>query len=331
MDYPGEKLILKLWETLAERGVGGLLEPWQIRRIGEAQIEVRTKEMLAIANAERQIGEIRRGLRQPLLLDQDGGGNGECSERKEPTIDPVALLEIAKDSEAIVSIKKEINLAKTIVHAEQELKGDETPVSGDKVGEDWLYRWRDYAGAVSSEDLQSLWGKVLAGEIKSPGTFSPRTLDFLRGLSHREATEIAKLSRYVVGNRVFRGDTAFLDAAGLTLTFMLRMQELGLLNGVESASLSSTYTVSPNSILSLTSHGMVLLVSGPEVEKKISIPAYIGTTLLSEIIQIGTFDPDIEYLKRLGEHLKKSGVKVEIAKYISIGNGAIKFSEAEEL
>ena len=38
---------------------------------------------------------------------------------------------------------------------------------------------------MSSEELQTLWGRTLAGEIKSPGSYSLRTLDFLKNLSHK--------------------------------------------------------------------------------------------------------------------------------------------------
>ncbi len=41
MDLPGEKLLIKMWETLVERGIGGLLTPWQTIREGRAMNEVR--------------------------------------------------------------------------------------------------------------------------------------------------------------------------------------------------------------------------------------------------------------------------------------------------
>lgn len=37
MNWPGENLIIKLWESLTEKGVGSLLKPWQMRREGYAQ------------------------------------------------------------------------------------------------------------------------------------------------------------------------------------------------------------------------------------------------------------------------------------------------------
>jgi hypothetical protein len=37
MDLPDEKLIIKLRETLTERGIGALLAPWQSVREGKAR------------------------------------------------------------------------------------------------------------------------------------------------------------------------------------------------------------------------------------------------------------------------------------------------------
>ena len=53
MTLPGEGLLIKLWETLAEKGVGGLLSPWQIKREAKAHTEARRIEIVALADAER--------------------------------------------------------------------------------------------------------------------------------------------------------------------------------------------------------------------------------------------------------------------------------------
>ncbi len=47
MQAPGENLLLKMWDTLAERGIGGLLRPWRMRREGKASIERRTLGAIA--------------------------------------------------------------------------------------------------------------------------------------------------------------------------------------------------------------------------------------------------------------------------------------------
>ncbi len=61
MDYPGEKLLLKLWETLAEKGIGSLLAPWQEKRLAQARGEIRCNEMLLIAQTEKEIESIKAG------------------------------------------------------------------------------------------------------------------------------------------------------------------------------------------------------------------------------------------------------------------------------
>ncbi|SIS67376.1 hypothetical protein SAMN05421686_103208 [Thalassolituus maritimus] len=92
MDFPGETLLIKMWETLAEKGIGSLLAPWHEKRMGEARSQVRKQEMLVIAEAEREAEAIRSGERGVLansdvqLLE----GPRRCHSvagRKEPTID----------------------------------------------------------------------------------------------------------------------------------------------------------------------------------------------------------------------------------------------------
>lgn len=53
MGWPGEQLVIRLWDTLSEKGVGSLLRPWQMKREGMAQIEIRRAELLALAQAEK--------------------------------------------------------------------------------------------------------------------------------------------------------------------------------------------------------------------------------------------------------------------------------------
>src|SRR5687767_9253628 len=68
-DIPGEALLLRMWETITEKGIGALLRPGQIRREGRARNDVRAEEMLTLAQAERHVEEIRLGKRR---LGSDG-------------------------------------------------------------------------------------------------------------------------------------------------------------------------------------------------------------------------------------------------------------------
>lgn len=75
---------------------------------------------------------------------------------------------------------------------------------------DWLMRFFDAVGNISNEELQQLWGKVLANEITRPKACSLRTLDMLRNMSSEEAKVFSALCRYAMQS----GDTYYIDSAG---------------------------------------------------------------------------------------------------------------------
>ena len=58
MTFPGEKLVIRLWETIADKGIGGFLKPWQIKREGMAHLEVRRAELLALAQTKKDVEDI---------------------------------------------------------------------------------------------------------------------------------------------------------------------------------------------------------------------------------------------------------------------------------
>ena len=73
MAAPGEKLLIRLCDTI-ENGIGGLLSPWQIRRTGRARLDVHRDEFLALAQAERDVDDIRSG-RKRLTADSSTRGS----------------------------------------------------------------------------------------------------------------------------------------------------------------------------------------------------------------------------------------------------------------
>jgi hypothetical protein len=56
-----------------------------------------------------------------------------------------------------------------------------------ELDDDWLNVFERYAGDASTDRMQRLWGRVLAGEVRRPGRFSIRTLRFLSEFSQQDA------------------------------------------------------------------------------------------------------------------------------------------------
>lgn len=336
MDVPGEKLLIKLWESIADRGIGSLLKPWQMRREGRAAVDVKRDELLALAQAEVDAAAIRSG--QKVLLP-----DGTMSEyprevfavlpapSSEPLLLP-AIEQIAERNTRADAIRREVSLSKAVMYAEEELAQDPAEPSSNTVSDDWLLRWRECAANVSSDELQSLWGKVLAGEVKNPGRYSLRTLEFLRNLSQDEAKAIEKLSPFVVNDVVFR-DKVFLESEGITFSLLLAMQELGIVSGVDALGLEITWSSSAQDRFerALVSYGRVLMVKHNDPTKKLKLQIYQVTNLGRQILRLGNFQANETYLRALGTSIKSQGFDVDMGVCVPVSDNEIKLFNMQSL
>lgn len=334
MDYPGEKLLIKLWETITEGGIGSLLSPWQIVRTGNARNQVRRDELLMLAQAEADIADIRAGRKR---LASDGGlrliveAQGSFTSDKagaEIAAPIINLSQKAIQSNAVQMAREEINANKAIIFAEEMLIDDSNEPSEKSVDQDWLHAWREYAGKVSAIDLQRLWGNILAGEIKSPGSCSLRTLDFIKALSKEEAERISKLASYVVCNEFIARDlSAHLTSRGISFDDLLFAQELGVISSVEAIGMTKFFNslVPGRYLVTLPAGGKVLVVEHENIDKKLQLSVYLVTAVGQQVLRLGKFSPDIEYLQLLGKQIAKQGYKVRFGDWelVSDTHGSI--------
>ena len=86
--------------------------------------------------------------------------------------------------------------------------GGEKEIADESPDDDWINRFFSSAQEVSSDDMQTLWGRILAGEVKQPGSYSLRTLDFLRNLTASEAKAFEELGRYALNFLTLEGYAA---------------------------------------------------------------------------------------------------------------------------
>lgn len=340
MTFPGEGLLIKLWETLVEKGIGGLLKPWQAKREGLAQLELRRAELVGLAAAERDAEDIRAG-RKPLdevagryVLRAPVSQDSPFHLLSLPLLDSPQIVEISIRGLLSDAIRREVNVAKAIAQAEMELKDDPLEAPTRSIDDDWLFRWRDYAGAVSSEQLQSLWGKLLAGELKSPGSNSLRALEFLKNLSPDDATDIARLACFVVaGVIVVRSQQAILDIERVPLGFLLNMQELGVMSGVGAAPLGLTFASDEPSrfIQVLRSHGRALVATHKNPDKTFTLEAYKVTDVGRRILRLGRFEAHDLYLRNIGKEIKGQGFNVSIGTCRDVSDGRFEILDEEAL
>jgi hypothetical protein len=82
-----------------------------------------------------------------------------------------------------------IVLGALLVHTES--------VNDQPVDEDWISEFLEQCKNVSSDQMRSVWSKILAAEVAHPGSFTKRTLSFVRQLSQSEASLFTNFCSFV--------------------------------------------------------------------------------------------------------------------------------------
>ena len=114
---------------------------------------------------------------------------------------PEALQMRAEIREHQESIRQQSNIENVLSQTANELLyTSDDAVSDDPIDDDWIARFFGIIRDISSQEMQFIWSKILAGEIKKPGSFSLRTLDVIRNLSQSEAIAFKKIVPFIVNN-----------------------------------------------------------------------------------------------------------------------------------
>lgn len=95
-------------------------------------------------------------------------------------------------------LRKQTNLESII---EKSLKFCSDGAATHKADVDWFSKFVELAENVSNPTMQDLWGKILAGEISSPGSFSTKALQTFKNLTIHDAKLLAKACSVAVKDR----------------------------------------------------------------------------------------------------------------------------------
>lgn len=129
-------------------------------------------------------------------------------------------------------IRQENNVEKVLEIADCELSKRQQ-VSDESVDDDWVARFFSIVKDISNEEMQYIWGRILAGEIASPQSFSLRTLDILRNISGDEARIFQQIIPYITYNNgcyFILADMRVLQKYEIPYSYILLLDECGLMN-----------------------------------------------------------------------------------------------------
>ena len=148
---------------------GPMLAPWQARREADA-LRIATQ---GEADSLRIIAAAQSDARDALV-----------STASDVRVE-VDIAETVRQRIQFQEEKRHRNIG-SVVGQTAELLGDKD-VPDQEPDHDWTARFFNYIQDISSEELQPLWTKVLAGEIERPRSVSIRSLSILRNLDQTSA------------------------------------------------------------------------------------------------------------------------------------------------
>ncbi|MFR4478344.1 MAG: DUF2806 domain-containing protein [Fusobacterium sp.] len=290
---PIEKLI-----TTVSAGIGKVYEPTHIKRISNA---------------------IRDNIDIPIVYN-----DGKVSINSENFQE---LAQRASSRMAFQELTKQQNIDNIVYNAREELKNIKN-VSEEPVDKDWVFRFFNSVENISNEDLQKIWGRILAGEIKTPNSYSYRALEVLKNMTPKEIEVFQKFISICVTDEYYyfiSSNQEILKKYNLDFTDLLLLEECGLLSV---QSLSCTHQINDEKRNFIKNDSFLSFISTNKKEiKEISFSIYIlnktGIQLLNAISTKRESEYVIDFLKILAKDNKDIDFTVHKIKNINENNEII--------
>jgi uncharacterized repeat protein (TIGR03899 family) len=287
-------------------------EAYKILKVGSAQTQVAVERMKAVA----AIGSGSAPQVQKLTLTGNEV-NAELSEGQQAVL---ALKERGDNRVAYQNLLHQLNTEQIVGFAAEELAQEGTVVSDEPVDDNWKARYFSIAQDISGEQMQILWGKILAGEISNPNSFSLRTLEVLRNLTKAEAEIFDRACNYLIINKgsAFAKHFSFFKDTNTGGVFndigyneVIALIECGLIKPADSPGF--TFIPKNGNVETNWQIGdKVVMISGEGLQdSKIIFPVYLLSNAGREISTLIKREFSMEYLLKINETFKKKGLKTE--------------------
>ena len=303
------KPLTRLIEVVSA-GIGAVSRPYLIRREADA----RAYEAQKISETLNQIAE-KQNL--PVIYKDGRVEIWQKPDDRTLILPPISIEDRCTKRIDYQERKRQENIEKVTATAARELS-EETDVPTEAPDEDWIARFFNCAQGISSDEMQELWGRILAGEIKKPGAYSLRTLDFIRNLTKSEAQtfeHVAKMAIQIPGGVwvvAVHDKTWLADNRQIVPMHQFLLVELGLM--YPSVLSFDAFEDSNTSEIVLMSDDYLLLLNRGEISGKIQLPIWKFTGIGQELLPLIQKPLDDQYFDSVGKFFVKKKGKALIAK-----------------
>ncbi len=284
---------------------------YEIEKLAEA----RAKEMKIIATAVKENFLLTGGIEYKEEKISISSPKELSTEAPQTILINPPLEDRIQERLNFQEAKKQLNIENITAFAAEELK-NESPVTDEPLGEDWTTRFFKIAEEVSNEEMQALWGKILAGEIKQPKTYSLRTLELIRNLSKNEASTFMKVANFAIkaGGANYLFNTK--DEKILSKKFNIHYGEIALLTeiGLIQPGTFVNYQIVQSQTDTqrvFTAGNIVIIAKVKANTPTIKIPVNVFTNAGNELIKLISPNPPFDYLTDIAKSIKSENVDIK--------------------
>ena len=315
----------------AASGIGSTAGHLFASRIARREVETKLIAAAGEVRAQRILAEGQATTMQIIAKAQDEARSTLVS--SDATVQgEIALGELVTQRIQFQEEKRQANIESVIKQAAVEL-GDKE-IQDHKVDHDWTARFFNDVQDVSSEEMQLLYAKILAGVVEMPGNTTVKTLSILKNLDKSTATLFRKLcsacismrpdGNSIIDSRVssLGGDAAHnaLSMYGLNFSNLNKLNEHGLIisdfNSWYDLQASIGITLREQQALvhiplSFQSKYWILIATRPRVQgKEFKLSGVALTRSGQELSRVVDLEPQNQYALDLNKYFEKNNLRM---------------------
>ncbi|WP_436199995.1 DUF2806 domain-containing protein [Astrobacterium formosum] len=284
-----------------------------------------------IKNADKAIGKLMLAF----------GENIEVRVRnntlKQRALGKIALDELVQSQE---DKRKLANRASVVQIAFDDLASEHASTDApSEIEDDWLNVFARISEDKSSEELQVLFGRILAGEIRRPGSFSLRTIQIMATISKQDAERLSTLLSFTINEILvpYKSD----ENGRPEYQERMFLEEIGI--GGPPSEMAQTqleFTIEPSrkQLIKATQRG-ILVENGSASDIKVAIRGQHLTSSARELLTIANPpQTSFQYLKEIAadiqqqlngsysEQVKAGGIAVRVVDLTPVADNRFHYS-----
>lgn len=199
---------------------------------------------------------------------------------------------------------------------------------------DWFIRFYEAVGNISNEEMQRIWAKILAGEIRHSNTYSLRCIDVMKNISQSEADLFTKVCGYCIcegENIFFPNYDKYREDSNISFSEIMFLDELGLISSDSMLILHCPVSTEPK--VFFTNGALLMTIKAmKETTTTFDVRQFPLTAVGKEISTlIGNSINDEDFIRVAEEVNESQEVVISVYKILEAQNNKYKCDKADLL